>query len=101
MTVGAAEHADAEPPGPWRPPSARERLQILNAVSYTHLDVYKRQLDQTAAAARTRKSRLDEVAGREYMSDALHFVGTPAELADTLEEWQGAGLSGFLSLIHI
>lgn len=30
MTVGAAEHADAEPPGPWRPPSARERLQILN-----------------------------------------------------------------------
>jgi alkanesulfonate monooxygenase SsuD/methylene tetrahydromethanopterin reductase-like flavin-dependent oxidoreductase (luciferase family) len=52
-------------------------------------------LDQTAAAARTRKSRLDEVAGREYMSDALHFVGTPAELADTLEEWQGAGLSGF------
>ena len=37
----------------------------------------------------SRKSRLDELAGREYRSDAVIFVGTPAELADVLEEWQG------------
>ncbi|HXY44808.1 MAG TPA: CoA-binding protein [Acidimicrobiales bacterium] len=30
MTVGAAQHDSAESPGPWHPPSARERLQILN-----------------------------------------------------------------------
>ena len=30
MTVAAAEHRGAEPRVPWRPPSARERLQILN-----------------------------------------------------------------------
>jgi len=52
-------------------------------------------LDPSAAGAKDRKSRLDELAGREYTSDALIFAGTPAELADTLEEWRDAGLSGF------
>ena len=52
-------------------------------------------LDQTPAAAVSRKSRLDELAGREYKTDAVNFVGTPSGLADVLEEWQSAGLSGF------
>jgi alkanesulfonate monooxygenase SsuD/methylene tetrahydromethanopterin reductase-like flavin-dependent oxidoreductase (luciferase family) len=52
-------------------------------------------LDSTTAGARNRKSRLDELAGKEYTSDALIFVGTPTELADLCEEWQHAGLTGF------
>jgi alkanesulfonate monooxygenase SsuD/methylene tetrahydromethanopterin reductase-like flavin-dependent oxidoreductase (luciferase family) len=52
-------------------------------------------LDRSAAAAKERKSRLDELAGSEYASDAVIFAGTPAELVDTLEEWRDAGLSGF------
>jgi alkanesulfonate monooxygenase SsuD/methylene tetrahydromethanopterin reductase-like flavin-dependent oxidoreductase (luciferase family) len=52
-------------------------------------------LDRTAGAARDRKSRLDDLAGSEYTSDAIIFAGTPAELADTLEAWREAGLSGF------
>jgi alkanesulfonate monooxygenase SsuD/methylene tetrahydromethanopterin reductase-like flavin-dependent oxidoreductase (luciferase family) len=52
-------------------------------------------LDRTAAAAKERQSRLDDLAGSEYTSDAVIFAGTPAELADTLEEWRDAGLSGF------
>jgi len=52
-------------------------------------------LDDTAAAAAASKGRLDEVAGEEYTSDALVFTGTAAELADLLQSWQRAGLSGY------
>jgi alkanesulfonate monooxygenase SsuD/methylene tetrahydromethanopterin reductase-like flavin-dependent oxidoreductase (luciferase family) len=52
-------------------------------------------LDETSTAAADRKARLDELAGYEYNSDALIFTGTPIELADTLLEFQGAGLTGF------
>jgi alkanesulfonate monooxygenase SsuD/methylene tetrahydromethanopterin reductase-like flavin-dependent oxidoreductase (luciferase family) len=52
-------------------------------------------LAETAAAARERKARLDELAGEEYRSDALVFTGTPQELAGLLQDWQAAGLSGF------
>jgi alkanesulfonate monooxygenase SsuD/methylene tetrahydromethanopterin reductase-like flavin-dependent oxidoreductase (luciferase family) len=52
-------------------------------------------LDDDAAAARARKERLDEWAGAEYRSDALVFAGTPADLADLLQEWAAAGLTGF------
>jgi len=52
-------------------------------------------LDRSAAASTERKARLDELAGSEYISDAVVFAGTAAELADTLEEWRDAGLSGF------
>jgi alkanesulfonate monooxygenase SsuD/methylene tetrahydromethanopterin reductase-like flavin-dependent oxidoreductase (luciferase family) len=48
-----------------------------------------------AHAAAARKARLDELAGREYTSDAAVFTGTPAQLASLLQEWQEAGLSGF------
>jgi len=51
-------------------------------------------LDGSAAAAAERKERLDAQLGREYVSDAHVFVGTPAELADVVLEWRAAGLSG-------
>jgi alkanesulfonate monooxygenase SsuD/methylene tetrahydromethanopterin reductase-like flavin-dependent oxidoreductase (luciferase family) len=51
-------------------------------------------LDQWAATARSRKNRLDEQAGEEYASDALLFAGTPSELADLVEDWAAAGISG-------
>ncbi|MFF7244849.1 LLM class flavin-dependent oxidoreductase [Embleya sp. NPDC008237] len=52
-------------------------------------------LDESAAAARDRKARLDELDGAEYDSDALVFTGTAADLADLLQDWQHAGLTGF------
>jgi alkanesulfonate monooxygenase SsuD/methylene tetrahydromethanopterin reductase-like flavin-dependent oxidoreductase (luciferase family) len=52
-------------------------------------------LDDSAAAARARRDRLDERAGSEYSSDARIFAGTPAELADLLLDWREAGLTGF------
>ena len=52
-------------------------------------------LDDTEAAARARVARLDERAGSPYVSDARTVTGTPAQLADLLEEWQGAGIAGF------
>jgi alkanesulfonate monooxygenase SsuD/methylene tetrahydromethanopterin reductase-like flavin-dependent oxidoreductase (luciferase family) len=52
-------------------------------------------LDETQDRARARRDRLDAAVGAEYGSDAAIFAGTPAQLADTLAEWQRAGLSGF------
>ena len=52
-------------------------------------------LDETKAAAVARRQRLDERAGTEYHSDARIFTGTAIGLADLLQEWQAAGLSGF------
>ncbi|HEX4226546.1 MAG TPA: LLM class flavin-dependent oxidoreductase [Pseudonocardiaceae bacterium] len=52
-------------------------------------------LDETEHAARARRSRLDDLAGAEYLSDARIFAGTPTQLADLLVEWQAAGLTGF------
>jgi alkanesulfonate monooxygenase SsuD/methylene tetrahydromethanopterin reductase-like flavin-dependent oxidoreductase (luciferase family) len=52
-------------------------------------------LDQTPQSAQARQRRLDDLAGTEYRSDAEVFVGTPAQLADVLQEWHAAGLSGF------
>src|SRR3954463_4743878 len=52
-------------------------------------------LDDDAATARARRERLDETAGEEYRSDAPVFAGSPSELADLLEEWAAAGLTGF------
>jgi alkanesulfonate monooxygenase SsuD/methylene tetrahydromethanopterin reductase-like flavin-dependent oxidoreductase (luciferase family) len=52
-------------------------------------------LDATAEAARSRRDRLDEVAGRALRSDAEIFAGTPAELADLLAQWHDAGADGF------
>ncbi|MFJ5259989.1 LLM class flavin-dependent oxidoreductase [Streptomyces sp. NPDC088387] len=52
-------------------------------------------LDDAAAAAHARRERLDALAGEPYTSDARVFAGTPAQLADLLQEFRAAGLSGF------
>jgi alkanesulfonate monooxygenase SsuD/methylene tetrahydromethanopterin reductase-like flavin-dependent oxidoreductase (luciferase family) len=52
-------------------------------------------LDDDATAAQARRRRLDDLAGAEYHSDAVIFAGTPGELADVLQEWHAAGLTGF------
>ena len=52
-------------------------------------------LDESRDAAVARQQRLDELAGAEYRSDARVFTGTAVGLADLLQEWQAAGLSGF------
>jgi alkanesulfonate monooxygenase SsuD/methylene tetrahydromethanopterin reductase-like flavin-dependent oxidoreductase (luciferase family) len=52
-------------------------------------------LDESAGAARARRERLDERAGVPYDSDAAVFAGTAAELADLLQDWAGAGLTGY------
>ena len=52
-------------------------------------------LDDSAAAARARRERLDERAGAEYSGDAHIFAGTPAQLAELLLDWREAGLTGF------
>ncbi|WP_405740515.1 LLM class flavin-dependent oxidoreductase [Streptomyces sp. NBC_00028] len=52
-------------------------------------------LDDDPAAALARRERLDAVAGEPYESDARVFAGSPAQLADLLQEFQSAGLTGF------
>jgi alkanesulfonate monooxygenase SsuD/methylene tetrahydromethanopterin reductase-like flavin-dependent oxidoreductase (luciferase family) len=52
-------------------------------------------LGQTEGDARDRKSRLDEMLGKPYRSDAAVFVGTATGLADLVEDWLPAGLDGF------
>ncbi|MFE7182662.1 LLM class flavin-dependent oxidoreductase [Streptomyces erythrochromogenes] len=53
-------------------------------------------LDEDAAAAADRLGRLDELAGDPYEGGgAPVFTGTPARLADLLQEHREAGLSGF------
>ncbi len=48
-----------------------------------------------AGRAAQRKARLDDRAGVAYRSDALTFTGTAAALADLIQDWQSAGLTGF------
>jgi len=52
-------------------------------------------LADSEGEAGARKARLDERAGTEYTSDAPAFVGTPAQLADVVQEWHAAGVAGF------
>jgi alkanesulfonate monooxygenase SsuD/methylene tetrahydromethanopterin reductase-like flavin-dependent oxidoreductase (luciferase family) len=52
-------------------------------------------LDDDAEAAASRRERLDTALGRELVSDAEIFVGTPRQLADVLEQWHAAGADGF------
>ncbi|WP_328929851.1 LLM class flavin-dependent oxidoreductase [Streptomyces sp. NBC_00190] len=52
-------------------------------------------LDEDAPAAEARRSRLDALAGAAYTSDTAIFTGTSAQLADLLQDWRTAGLSGF------
>jgi alkanesulfonate monooxygenase SsuD/methylene tetrahydromethanopterin reductase-like flavin-dependent oxidoreductase (luciferase family) len=52
-------------------------------------------LDRTEKAARDRKHRLDVAAGAPLTSDAAIVAGDAGQLADTLQQWQHAGLAGF------
>lgn len=52
-------------------------------------------LDEDGPAAAARRDRLDRVAGAPAPTDAATFSGAPAELADLLQEWREAGLTGF------
>ncbi|MDQ1034785.1 alkanesulfonate monooxygenase SsuD/methylene tetrahydromethanopterin reductase-like flavin-dependent oxidoreductase (luciferase family) [Streptomyces sp. V3I8] len=52
-------------------------------------------LDDDPAAAAARKERLDGLAGYPYTSDARIFTGTASQLADLLQEFGEAGLTGF------
>ena len=52
-------------------------------------------LDVDASVAGDRKAHLDTLAGAEYTSEALVFAGSPAQLANLLQEWRQTGLSGF------
>lgn len=52
-------------------------------------------LDDELAAAEDRRARLDALAGEPYTSDARIFAGTPAQLADLLQELAAEGLTGF------
>ncbi|GAA0566121.1 LLM class flavin-dependent oxidoreductase [Paractinoplanes ferrugineus] len=52
-------------------------------------------LEESEPAARDAHERLDTLDGTAYTSDAAIFTGTPAQLADLLQEWRAAGLTGF------
>ncbi len=52
-------------------------------------------LDGAAETGAARKARLDELDGAEYTSDARIFTGSAVELADLLEQYQQAGITGF------
>ncbi|MFJ4681820.1 LLM class flavin-dependent oxidoreductase [Streptomyces sp. NPDC088789] len=52
-------------------------------------------LDDDPAEAVARRERLETLAGEPYTSDAKIFTGSPAQLADLLQEFQAAGLTGF------
>ncbi|WP_425825470.1 LLM class flavin-dependent oxidoreductase [Streptomyces fractus] len=52
-------------------------------------------LDDDPAAATARRDRLDALDGAPYVSDAPIFAGSPAQLADKLQELYDAGLTGF------
>jgi len=52
-------------------------------------------LDGETESGAGRTVRLDELDGAEYISDARIFTGSAAELADLLEQYQQAGITGF------
>ncbi|MFI0897027.1 LLM class flavin-dependent oxidoreductase [Streptomyces sp. NPDC020983] len=52
-------------------------------------------LDAEPGRAAERRARLDAALDAPYQSDALVFAGTPAELADVLQDFATAGLTGF------
>src|SRR5690606_37767507 len=52
-------------------------------------------LGDTASAAAAHRVQLDTLLGREYISDAAVFVGTPTGLAHQLIGWHDAGADGF------
>jgi alkanesulfonate monooxygenase SsuD/methylene tetrahydromethanopterin reductase-like flavin-dependent oxidoreductase (luciferase family) len=86
------------------PQSATETTALIDAIAalrpagavpvrvFADLVVF---LGDTAEQARAHRERLDDQLGREYISDAEVFVGTPVQLADLLQQWHAAGAAGF------
>ncbi|HUD77129.1 MAG TPA: LLM class flavin-dependent oxidoreductase [Streptosporangiaceae bacterium] len=81
--------AEADRTGPGRAGPGRAGAPVR---LFADLLVY---LDGDGSRAAQRKARLDDRAGAAYRSDALTFTGTAAELADLIQDWQSAGLTGF------
>ncbi|MGT2527129.1 LLM class flavin-dependent oxidoreductase [Streptomyces nojiriensis] len=52
-------------------------------------------LDADGGAAADRLARLDELDPTPSADGTAAFTGTPAQLADLLQEWRSAGLTGF------
>ena len=87
----------------------------MNTVSYTHLDVYKRQQQyllhslSTAGIARQLAMQLDDADPMDcFIAGLLHDFGKvvfaqfmPREFKQALEMCQADGSSLHLSLIHI
>ncbi|HYO04789.1 MAG TPA: LLM class flavin-dependent oxidoreductase [Mycobacterium sp.] len=85
------------------PHSSSETVTLVDAIAarrsacspvrvFADLAVF---LDDSLDAARSRRQRLDQTAGCEYVSDAEIFAGTPTQLADLLQQWHAAGADGF------
>jgi alkanesulfonate monooxygenase SsuD/methylene tetrahydromethanopterin reductase-like flavin-dependent oxidoreductase (luciferase family) len=51
-------------------------------------------LDDDPGEAAARRARLDDLDGAVLRSDARIFTGTPVQLADLVQDWHDAGLSG-------
>jgi alkanesulfonate monooxygenase SsuD/methylene tetrahydromethanopterin reductase-like flavin-dependent oxidoreductase (luciferase family) len=95
----AASHSDVALITPMDATDARRILGELGAFRgerdvrvLADVDAF---LGDSRAEAADRKHLLDDLFGHQYRSDALVFVGTPAELADLVEEWSAAGIDGF------
>jgi len=97
----AAAHADVVFVTPRDLDHAAALVRQVHAYAAEHrraVQVYADLLvfvDRSAAAARDRWRRLDDVAGEALTSDAAILAGDAEQLADTLLRWQRAGLSGF------
>jgi alkanesulfonate monooxygenase SsuD/methylene tetrahydromethanopterin reductase-like flavin-dependent oxidoreductase (luciferase family) len=78
------------------PHDAAQARQIVAQIPIPHvfadLVVF---LADTEQAARDAKDHLDTLDGAAYTSDAAIFTGTPVQLADLLQDWHAAGLTGF------
>ncbi len=75
-----------------RAETANLAAQFDDVLLFADLVVFLAGTDAEAAAHR---ARLDGWLGREYISDAEVFVGTPATLADLLQDRRAAGVHGF------
>jgi alkanesulfonate monooxygenase SsuD/methylene tetrahydromethanopterin reductase-like flavin-dependent oxidoreductase (luciferase family) len=91
VTPGDGDHAAAIVAEIRRAQQAAGRAEPVHV--FGDLVVFLDEPDGETGAER--KARLDELAGYPYASDATIFTGSPAELADLLQDWQASGLSGF------
>ncbi|MER7012723.1 LLM class flavin-dependent oxidoreductase [Saccharopolyspora sp. NPDC000359] len=69
--------------------------QALVGREQDRLHVFGDIVVHLGAGAADRRAQLDELDGSGSTSDAPVFTGTAAELADRLQAWSAAGLTGF------